>query len=67
MESEADLQNGIKKKKNPHNLFNLKRVSVDLFAFLGFWAFREYSSFAFKFSLGTREALIFFLFYFYFF
>ena len=61
MESEVDLQNKEIKKKS-HDLFNLKGVNVDLFAFLVFWAFREYSGFAFKFSFGTREALISFCF-----
>lgn len=56
-----DLQNE-KIKTKPHDLFNLKRVSVDLFAFLGFSTFREYSSCASKFSLETRETFIFFCF-----
>lgn len=60
MESEVDLQNE-KIKTKPHDLFNLKRVSVDLFAFLGFGTFREYTSSASKFSLETRETFIFFV------
>lgn len=61
MESEVDLQNE-KIRTKPHDLFNLKRVSVDLFAFLGFGTFREYSSYASKFSLETGETFIIFCF-----
>jgi len=46
--------------KKAHDLFNLKRVSIKLFAFLVFWTSREYLSFAFKLSLETRETLLFF-------
>lgn len=56
-----DLQNE-KIKTKLHDLFNLKRVSVDLFAFLGFGTFREFSSYASKFSLETRETFIIFCF-----
>lgn len=41
--------------KKAHDLFNVKRVSINLFAFLVFWTSREYLSSAFKLSLETRE------------